>query len=47
MRPSRALPLALLVALALSVGPSLRTWATQPWPPPWFAEETGTGTESP
>ena len=35
------------LALALSVGPSLRTWATQPWPPPWFAEETGTGTESP
>jgi 4-amino-4-deoxy-L-arabinose transferase-like glycosyltransferase len=38
---------AVALALALSVGPSLVTWATQPWPPPWFAEETGTGTEGP
>jgi len=36
---------AVAVALVLSVGPSLVTWATRPWPPPWFAEETGTGTE--
>jgi hypothetical protein len=36
---------AVALALALSVGPSLVTWATRPWPPPWFAEETGTGTE--
>jgi 4-amino-4-deoxy-L-arabinose transferase-like glycosyltransferase len=36
---------AVALALALSVGPSLVIWATQPWPPPWFAEETGTGTE--
>ena len=36
---------AVALALALSVGPSLVTWATKPWPPPWFAEETGTGTE--
>jgi 4-amino-4-deoxy-L-arabinose transferase-like glycosyltransferase len=33
------------VTLALSVGPSLVAWASAPWPPPWFAEETGTGTE--
>jgi len=26
------------LVLALSVGPSLVTWATRPWPPPWFAE---------
>jgi 4-amino-4-deoxy-L-arabinose transferase-like glycosyltransferase len=38
---------AVALTLALSVGPSLVTWATQPWPPPWFAEETGTGTEAP
>jgi 4-amino-4-deoxy-L-arabinose transferase-like glycosyltransferase len=25
------------LVLALSVGPSLVTWATRPWPPPWFA----------
>lgn len=30
------------VVLALSVGPSLVTWATRPWPPPWFA---GAGVE--
>ena len=24
-------------SLALSVAPSLVTWATRPWPPPWFA----------
>jgi 4-amino-4-deoxy-L-arabinose transferase-like glycosyltransferase len=32
------------LALALSVGPSLVTWATKPWPPPWFA---GQGIEGP
>jgi hypothetical protein len=31
------------LVLALSVGPSLVAWATQPWPPPWFA---GLGVES-
>jgi 4-amino-4-deoxy-L-arabinose transferase-like glycosyltransferase len=36
---------AVALTLALSVGPSLVTWATQPWPPPWFAEATGTGAE--
>jgi 4-amino-4-deoxy-L-arabinose transferase-like glycosyltransferase len=25
------------VVIALSVGPSLVTWVTRPWPPPWFA----------
>ena len=30
------------LVLALSVGPSLVTWATRPWPPPWFA---GAGVE--
>ena len=26
------------LVLALSVGPSLVTWARRPWPPPWFAD---------
>jgi len=30
------------LVLALSVGPSLVTWVTRPWPPPWFA---GVGVE--
>ena len=30
------------LVLALSAGPSLVTWATRPWPPPWFA---GAGVE--
>ena len=32
------------LVLALSVGPSLVTWATRPWPPPWFA---GAGVDGP
>jgi 4-amino-4-deoxy-L-arabinose transferase-like glycosyltransferase len=40
--------LAVAAVLALSVAPSLVTWATRPWPPPWFAGtvegvEAGTG----
>jgi hypothetical protein len=35
---------AVALVLALSVGPSLVTWATRPWPPPWFA---GQGVEGP
>jgi hypothetical protein len=46
-RPHRLAAAATALTLALSVGPSLVTWATKPWPPPWFAEETGTGTEMP
>jgi 4-amino-4-deoxy-L-arabinose transferase-like glycosyltransferase len=44
-RPDRARRLAaaaVALALGLSVGPSLAGWATQPWPPPWFA---GAGVE--
>jgi hypothetical protein len=44
-RAHRLAAAAVAVTLALSVAPSLVTWATRPWPPPWFAEETGTGTE--
>ena len=32
------------LVLGLSVGPSLVTWATKPWPPPWFAG-AGVGVE--
>jgi 4-amino-4-deoxy-L-arabinose transferase-like glycosyltransferase len=32
------------LVLALSVGPSLATWVTRPWPPPWFA---GAGVDGP
>jgi hypothetical protein len=46
-RPHALAAAAVGLALALSVWPSLRTWALEPWPPPWFAEETGTGTEGP
>jgi hypothetical protein len=46
-RPHALAAAAVGLTLALSVWPSLRTWATAPWPPPWFAEETGTGTEGP
>jgi hypothetical protein len=28
---------AVALVLALSVGPSLVAWVTEPWPPPWFA----------
>lgn len=36
--------------LAASLAPSLRTWATRPWPPPWFAGAAGgveAGNEAP
>jgi hypothetical protein len=45
-RPGRGRRLAgaaTALVLGLSVGPSLVTWATRPWPPPWFA---GTGVEA-
>jgi hypothetical protein len=29
---------AVALVLALSVGPSLVTWATEPWPPEWFRD---------
>ncbi len=35
---------AVALVLALSVGPSLVTWATEPWPPEWFHDR---GVESP
>jgi len=35
---------AVALVLALSVGPSLVTWATEPWPPAWFHDR---GVESP
>jgi 4-amino-4-deoxy-L-arabinose transferase-like glycosyltransferase len=43
------------VVLALSVGPSLRSWLLDPWPPPWFASSgsaaastsDGPGSEAP
>jgi 4-amino-4-deoxy-L-arabinose transferase-like glycosyltransferase len=41
-RPHRLAAAATALVLALSVGPSLVAWATQPWPPPWFA---GAGVE--
>jgi 4-amino-4-deoxy-L-arabinose transferase-like glycosyltransferase len=41
-RRHRLAAAAAALVLALSVGPSLVTWATQPWPPPWFA---GAGVE--
>jgi hypothetical protein len=36
------------VVIALAVGPSLVTWVTRPWPPPWFAGAgvDGAGEES-
>jgi 4-amino-4-deoxy-L-arabinose transferase-like glycosyltransferase len=41
-RPRRLAAAAAALVLALSVGPSLAAWVTQPWPPPWFA---GAGVE--
>jgi hypothetical protein len=35
--PGRVAAAAAALVLALSVGPSLVTWSTRPWPPPWFA----------
>jgi 4-amino-4-deoxy-L-arabinose transferase-like glycosyltransferase len=35
--PRRLAAAATAFVLALSVGPSLVTWSTRPWPPPWFA----------
>jgi hypothetical protein len=46
-RPHALAAAAVALVLALSIAPSVWTWATRPWPPPWFAEETGTGTEGP
>ena len=43
-RAHRLAAAAAALTLALSVGPSLVAWATQPWPPPWFA---GAGAEGP
>jgi peptidoglycan/LPS O-acetylase OafA/YrhL len=34
-RPHLAAAAAVALVLALCVGPSLITWATEPWPPPW------------
>jgi len=49
-RPHRWAAAAVALVLALSVGPSLASWVTQPWPPPWFAglgvEGAGEGTSS-
>ncbi len=42
VRPHRLAAAATALVLALSVGPSLVAWVTQPWPPPWFA---GAGVE--
>jgi 4-amino-4-deoxy-L-arabinose transferase-like glycosyltransferase len=36
-RGRRLAAAAAALVLALSVAPSLVTWFTQPWPPPWFA----------
>jgi hypothetical protein len=33
------------VVFALLVGPSLVAWATEPWPPPWFAHAGAGGAE--
>ncbi len=41
-RRHRLAAAAAALVLVLSVGPSLVAWATQPWPPPWFA---GAGVE--
>jgi 4-amino-4-deoxy-L-arabinose transferase-like glycosyltransferase len=41
-RRRRLAAAATALVLGLSVGPSLVTWATRPWPPPWFA---GVGVE--
>jgi hypothetical protein len=49
--PGRLAAAATALVLALSVGPSLVTWSTRPWPPPWFAsagiEGAGDGEGSP
>jgi hypothetical protein len=49
-RPHRWAAAVVALVLALSVGPSLVAWATQPWPPPWFAglgvEGAGEGASS-
>jgi len=42
-RSHRLAAAATALVLALAVGPSLVAWATQPWPPPWFA---GAGVEA-
>lgn len=40
-RPHRLAAGLTAAVLALSLAPSLVTWATRPWPPPWFAGEAG------
>jgi 4-amino-4-deoxy-L-arabinose transferase-like glycosyltransferase len=48
-RPERgrlAAAAAVAFVLALSVGPSLVTWATRPWPPPWSPAHDDTGPEA-
>jgi hypothetical protein len=42
-RVDRIAAVAVALVLALSVGPSLRRWAFEPWPPPWFAHEADAG----
>jgi hypothetical protein len=37
-RPHRLAAAVVGLVLALSVGPSLQAWVTQPWPPPWATE---------
>jgi hypothetical protein len=37
---------AVALTLALSVAPSLVSWATRPWPPPWFANAAARGEEN-
>ena len=46
-RPGRRLAAVAAVVLALSLAPSLVTWATRPWPPPWFANAEGEGAADP
>ena len=38
---------AVALVLVLSVGPSLVTWATEPWPPSWFRGEEAQDTTTP
>jgi len=43
----RAAAAAVALVLALSVGPSLWRWASEPWPPPWFVHAEGDAAEPP
>lgn len=42
-RRHRLAAAAVALTLAVSVGPSLVAWATEPWPPPWFARAAEEG----